>query len=287
MMLLMTLAVGVALAACDSDGDGQPGTPPSTQPPTTSPTPSPEPSSSQTGVTPQPPTRTPKPSQTCTATNTSNPTATLIGQFNMSAYYIPIENEVRFQGSGTVPIPSSYTKWNIGKYLSIKGSNYYWNEEDGAERAKLDFLYSHDSVCMQGTGKLTNGRYISCAVQVDWVGIASDARRNQKDPPESFIGFEWAIDKDLTPFETVARCATSAMIDDGDELIIPELQTYLTQHGGSGILRVTDTGGALCSTPYETLDLFVGEGQGGFDAYLELMQRTGDDIPALVTVYKQ
>ncbi|MFZ1042701.1 MAG: hypothetical protein WCA79_12060 [Anaerolineales bacterium] len=44
------------------------------------------------------------------------------------------------------------------------------------------------------------------------------------------------------------------------------LNDYLTQNGGDGTLTVTDTGGELCtqaSKQYNTLDIFVGEGDQG------------------------
>jgi RHS repeat-associated protein len=291
LLLVVGLAFGLSLAACNG-GTEPPDTgtpipiPPSSTP--TPPTPTPQPTNPPTG-TPRPPTQTPTTPLTCpTPTNTPipSPTGRLIGLFNMSAYYVPTEDEPRFTSS-TVPIPSSYTKWSLGRYLSSIGPNFFWNDPAGAERANEKFLYFSDSVCMQGTGKLSNGRYIGCSVFVDWNGIASESRRNQENPPESFIGFEWAIDRELTPFRTVARCA-SGVLSYGNELIIPELQSYLIQHGGDGVLKVADTGGALCTTPYETLDLFVGEGQGGLDAYIDLMSRTDrGEIPEFVTVFKR
>jgi hypothetical protein len=202
----------------------------------------------------------------------------------MSAYYIPMENQY---SGGTVPIPSAYTKWSIGLYLSDLGPNFYYSDPDYTQRAKANFLYDASGICEQGSGKLDNELYISCVTHVDWDGIASESRQKQREPRESFIGFEWKLDRELIPYGTVARCNNAtAILSENDKLYIPELQSYLKGNGGNGILKVTDTGGDLCSSP-ETLDLFVGEGYAGHTAYLEFMNRTGIDFPQYVSVYKQ
>ena len=232
------------------------------------------------------------PSATCTVTLTpiSQDQGTFVGKFNMSAYYIADEDETRFS-SGVTPIPSDLSMQKFGSYLSTKGPNYYF-DHTSAQSAKEDFLFRSDSVCMQGTGRLSNGWKISCTAVVDWNGLANDERRNRTNDP---IGFEWAQERELRPFNTVARCKFG-VLQENDELLIPELQSYLAEKGGEGLLKVTDTGGALCPTPtkaFESLDLFIGEGEIGLNNYIDFIGRPSLNpsdpkfISEMVSVYRR
>ncbi len=302
--LVLLLSLGMGLAACD--GVPPEDIPSSPHPPTNPPgdsdpgTSLPNPTDTPLPPSPYP---TPTPTPTCTPSPipptpippTPTPPDTLVGQFNMSAYYITLESE--YSGK-KVPIPSAHTKWaNAGLYLSST-PKYYWNEPGGAQMAKEDFLYEATGLCYQGSGKLENEQYISCVTHVDWTGIASVERRRafpdieMRQPAKSFIGFEWGGSKVLSPFETVAVCTVSKYFTEGDTLIIPELQPYLRQNGGSGVLEVTDRGGALCKSP-ESIDLYVGEGNHALGIANEFFNRANlsenhpDYIPQYISVYKR
>lgn len=79
--------------------------------------------------------------------------------FNMSAYYVPVEDEFPAQPLVRIPTDSSLAE-TFGHYLS-QNRAFYTNVENDAQQARYEFLYRSDSVCMQGSGKLHDGRYIN------------------------------------------------------------------------------------------------------------------------------
>jgi len=255
LMLLMVLALGAVLAACDDEG--QPPTQPPTQPPGGTPSPiSPSPSPSQPGGTPQPPSWTPKPSQTCTATNTFTSTPTPnwvpVGTFNLSAYYVVHETQYYSgPGSQSGPIPT----------LDNITANKY-------------FLFSDAGVCMAGTGKLKDGSYIGCTSHVDWnteevinnqYGTWSYMMPANHPKYREGIDFFWK-DQPAPPkhkaFETVAVCSSGLIPrnENGNvEIRIDNapFESIMQDHGADNILAVTDVGGGLCAT--NGIDVYVGE----------------------------
>jgi len=144
------------------------------------------------------------------------------------------------------------------------GGNPYACESDTDKirRARWDFLYDRaEGVCVQGTGKLNTGEYISCIADPDI--------------PNEDVRFDWQLpekvnrlENSVIPFETVATC--DGIITLGTEIVIPELESYLYERGADTTLKVVDTGEGLCtqdSDNYNTLDLFVGEGKTALEVH--------------------
>jgi hypothetical protein len=192
-----------------------------------------------------------------------------IGKLNLSAYYIPCEDQPEFAGGAKVPIRAIAGKG--GSYL--RNTGLYGDDVQEAQKANENFLYSRESVCMQGTGRLSDGRYIKCTtVSVNWDGVQP---RNQR----GGIGFYWKVTQSLTnlrAFKTVAKWQRSTLVPLGSRIYIPELVNYLAHWDSNftnGILEVTDKGGGLyCEeTDTETLDLFTGEGSRGCSAAIDLL----------------
>jgi RHS repeat-associated protein len=179
-----------------------------------------------------------------------------VGKFNLSAYYRPHESQ--FEGDPNVPIPA--TKPSAERqFLSRHGGYVAKSSDPNVLRASEGLLYDADAICMNGSGRLLDGRVISC------------------DPNPGSWRFDWSGPGRHRAFKTVARLTGSAYFDDGDRLLIPELMGFLGRFDTSfvdGVLEVTDVGGGLSSAGIEALDLFTGEGKEGLDAYNELMDCT-------------
>jgi hypothetical protein len=283
-LLVVGLAFGLSLAACN--GEGPVGGQTETPIPTGDQTPQPSPSPSQPGGTPLSSTTLPTPSPTCTPTGT--PTPTFIGEFIMSAYYIPTEEQYRSIGGAKVPIPAVKQRSidivgdpNVILYLSKTHQyDYIWNT-DNLRTAIWGFLYdTEEGVCMQGSGKLDSGEYISCTSPQ---GTAWEDVR-----------FDWQLDEKVNRFEnSVVEFETVAVPPDllgllpfGTEIEIPDLAPYINSYNADTTFTVTDTGEGLGTNvsgeAYPMLDLFVGEGQPGLDAYYELIRAFPRTIPVYV-----
>jgi RHS repeat-associated protein len=233
---------------------------------------------------------------TATATRmpTPEPTSTpvLIGEFILSAYYIPTEEQYRNSGGAKVPIPAVQQRSidivgdpNITLYLSKTHKyDYEWNT-DNLQTAIWGFLYdTREGICMQGSGKLDSGEYISCTAPQ---GTALEDVR-----------FDWQLservdrlENSVAEFETiaVAPALASGPLPFGTQIEIPELAPYLQSYNADATLTVTDTGEgldpAVSGEMYQTLDLFVGEGQPGLDAYYQLIRAYPKTKP--VKVYRK
>jgi len=186
-----------------------------------------------------------------------SPTTTpvLIGYFNLSGYYTTAEAQSIWAG-GPIPILSDPSKTNLGKYLSVINGRYT-NDLSQAQTAKRDFLQSGSGVCMQGSGKLINGGIIHCS---------------RTEPV-----FEWGSLGNVQAFNTAARCQWSNLLRSHDIIYVdaPWFRDFLAKHGNpTGFLEVTDVGQApgLCnSNGHEGIDIYLGEGQAAYDAWLEFV----------------
>lgn len=192
----------------------------------------------------------------------------------LSAYYAPTESQ--FPGT-PVPIKANEAARRNsggGNYLS-KVYPYYAVEEKDAQTASENFLFESESVCLQGMGRLNNGRYISCTEPRDWSGMPTPERR-------ATIGFEWKTNYEKhKAFLTAAVCKSGRIPSDGSARIyIPKLMPFLMGKPGAtdGVLTVNDTGEGLCRSPYNVLDVFVGTGSEGFRAYKELVNMTSTNV---------
>ena len=224
------------------------------------------------GGTVTPPTETPPPTPTEPPTEPPlcegcTPTSTFLGKFIMSAYYIPLESQYG-EDSAMWPI-YAVVHGDPGCKVVLStshkdGGNPYACESDTDKirRARWDFLYDRaEGVCVQGTGKLNTGEYISCIADPDI--------------PNEDVRFDWQLpekvnrlENSVIPFETVATC--DGIITLGTEIVIPELESYLYERGADTTLKVVDTGEGLCtqdSDNYNTLDLFVGEGKTALEVH--------------------
>ncbi|MGP8338093.1 MAG: hypothetical protein ACT6FC_07645, partial [Methanosarcinaceae archaeon] len=151
------------------------------------------------------------------------------------------------------------TKVGLGKYLSKYGG--YTNNENEALVAKSDFLSREQGgVCMQGSGKLADGRIIKCATVDE--------------------AFEWGADDSLDfvrSFETVARCQWSTLLNKGDNIWVDAdwFNDILRKNKNSnGFLEVTDVGQApgLCnSSGHEGIDVYMGVGQDALDSWRDFI----------------
>lgn len=205
---------------------------------------------------PHPPSRSDIPPSRCLPELT--PAREYVGEFNLSGYYRPHENQARWKGT-KIPIKASSTKDDIGKYLTKEYNHYATPEKEPYQCkpdgdflcAKQDFLEAYDSVCMQGSGVLETGEVISCS----------------ENPP----AFEWYQRRDVREFYTVARYKYSKLLRDYDKIYIdaPWFIELLRDHGNTnGELLVTDTGEGLYTTDnYESIDLYLGSGSTALDLW--------------------
>lgn len=179
-----------------------------------------------------------------------SPDWSYVGNFNLSAYYRPHESQ--FVKEPRTPVPSVR-----GGYLAQRGLDLEKPNEGGVLLASWHFLFDKDAVCMNGSGRILDGRVISC------------------DPKTG--RFDWSSAGLHRAFKTVAMFTGSTRFWEGETLYIPELVRFLGKWDPSfrdGTLQVTDVGGGLASGGTETLDLFTGEGEGGLAAYKDLMDCT-------------
>jgi len=187
-----------------------------------------------------------------------------LGKYRISAYYIA--EEAGFSSGATSPI-----MLKDGSFLHRIGSNQN-------VRANEYFLFSDAGVCMQGTGRLRDGRYIGCTRRVNWTVPDGGYRM----PPDADRAAIWFADKTsppvLTPFKNVARWTGSSLtLPIGTKLFAPDLVPFLRHWDKpgftNGMLTVRDVGGGLGPRQGEAgaLDLFVGyQTQHGYEAYQDL-----------------
>jgi RHS repeat-associated protein len=185
----------------------------------------------------------------------------LLGMFNISMYYIPNESQSRF----------SKELWGTDVVRLYRGGELMKvGSTEEQVKAKRAFLYSNEGVCMQGTGKLIDGRYIECAsTHVNWAGNYMPSEYEMKR-----IRFDLsrsAKRAKLERLKTVAASESSNVPMD-IPLYIPGLIGFMEAvdpgYSGRGIFRRTDSGGGLA---INTLDIYVGEGSLGYSAYDALM----------------
>jgi hypothetical protein len=163
-------------------------------------------------------------------------------------------------GLGKIAIKADPSKANLGKFLSTDGG-YTFNEAF-AQTAKKDFLESPSGVCMQGSGMLEDGRIIHCS-RTDRV-------------------YEWGNLANVRPFETVARCQSSKLLDITNTIEVdsPWFSEFLAAHGNQkGLLQVTDNGQAsgLCSSAgQEGIDVYFGVGQDAYDIWKKFISQDSD-----------
>ena len=264
------------------------------QPPVVT-TPTPTPSANETPPATEAPAsgpNNPPLCEGCTSTSTSK------GKFIVSAYYIPLEEQYG-DDSAMWPIYAvAHGQPGCKVVLSTShknGGNPYACEGDSEHtlKARWEFLYDRKvtvgsnprdgaGVCVQGTGKLKNGEYISCVAPPNI--LDEDVRFDWQLPEKVSI-----LQNSVRPFDTVAVCYNKSTGQEsvlhpymGKEIVIPELKSYLQDHHADTTLTITDTGEGLCTGQPETLDIFVGEGQDGLNAYYEAIR---PPTPREVTVY--
>jgi RHS repeat-associated protein len=185
-----------------------------------------------------------------------------LGAFDMSGYYFPREEDWRGKQRPIRAHPEYFYRYfpqstPLGYLKETGPGSYEYTTGESIQTAKEGFLYSNESVCMQGTGRLRNGKYISCGTSVTWQGVAP--RNVQSD-----IRFWWNIDVSKhRPFVTVAVCKGTIDHTSGIRIFIPELMQLLESYdpGNPGWLEVNDTGGRLCHPPINGIDLFTGTGE--------------------------
>jgi RHS repeat-associated protein len=207
------------------------------------------------------------------------PGCTYIGNFNLSAYYAPLETD---WGGNKVRVPATeYFARTVGKYLGNEKSCVgtatglcYMDDPDYALRASEKFLYRSDSICYQGMGKVEDGRYISCTVRVTWTGMPTIREG---------IKFEWkGKPGQYVAFKTAASNPNNQQLK--DELIyIPELVTALEENGVShpnldGWLTVSDVGGGLSMN---SIDIYIGEGDQALFRYYSIVRQI-EDTPVYI-----
>ena len=200
------------------------------------------------------------------------PGCTYIGNYNLSAYYAPLEVEYpgdKVRVHATQRAVDLYGGKYLGNSASCQGTRTgpcYVNETELALSAKAEFLYRSDSICEQGMGRVEDGRYISCTtVSVTWDGMPAntgDIRFEWKGEPGRFVAFE-----------TAARNPGNEILE-GAGVYIPELVTILEGLGLShpnldGLLTVTDVGMGL---GMNTIDVYIGEGQAAFSQYYDIVR---------------
>jgi RHS repeat-associated protein len=173
-----------------------------------------------------------------------------VGLFNLSGYYTPLESDSTWTG-GKIPIPADPNSYKWGHYLTTDGK--YNDNVVFAQTAKSDFLNDmQSSVCMQGSGKLIDGRIIHCS--------------------RKYPVFEWGSKETsiarVKAFDTVAICKNSSLRQN-DEIYIdaPWFETFMSGYDHDVILNVVDTGGGLCKTPYSSIDVYLGEGSTAYSAW--------------------
>ncbi len=272
-LIVLGVSLGMGLSACGTN----PAPPPPTVTATIAMQATPNPAIETATVTPSIPVpsyppvpivATPCATVTITYTLGTPTPGTLIGEFAMSAYYFPIEDQYTVGADVAIPADKE-AKVNSGYppdayvYLSSAGPYHYNNlGPDHYEYANWSFLNDPKGVCYQGTGKLNSrhgGYYIGCTT-----------------PPGTTPAFEWQTQQKLNSvakFQTVAVSPSHAggLLPLGTRIEItdPDLVSYLRKHGNkNATLTVTDIGEALDD---KTLDLFVGEGPDGLSAYYELL----------------
>jgi hypothetical protein len=188
--------------------------------------------------------------------------------FKASAYYLPYEGD--YPPTNEVPIPAA----QVANYLSkTQDGFFYHNDIAMAQTAYGGFLYDSEGVCLQGSGQLRNGRYISC------VAPPGTPREN--------IKFDWTPlgrTENLVPFETVAVCSGGSIphptLDNAGNLQgeTPELklegegvENYFRSRGKDNIVKVTDVGEGLCpgGNPWGQylIDIYIGVGDAAFNAH--------------------
>lgn len=195
------------------------------------------------------------PASTQTPGSTPTPSWRTLSMYNMSAYYITHETQYYQRNSLSGPIPSL--------------NNTYANKY---------FLFSKGGVCMQGTGRLKDGRLIGCTKKLNW--SVSESIKNEyghweyimppENPSRESTPFFWKTEndiKDFVAFETVAVC-NDGKIPRGSEIRIPGIMETLRKDtnasfiaglilGKDDVFKVTDVGGALCERG--AIDIFIGE----------------------------
>jgi len=201
---------------------------------------------------PAPPTPPPSP-DAC-----PGPGCIYIGEYNLSAYYAPLEAE--WPGEKIKVLATEYFEEHFGKYLgnqqSCQGTSTglcYTNASSYALRAKDQFLYRSDGICEQGMGKVEDGRYISCTTDFgfEWKG-----------EPGRFIAFETAASNPGNETLRGAAVYIPGLVAtlEGQDLSHPNLDGWLT---------VTDVGEDLAMN---TIDVYIGEGQAAYNRYYRIVR---------------
>ena len=197
-----------------------------------------------------------------------------VDHVNLSAYFTLLESD--YYGE-KVPVKTNEALQRItgGAYLLKDAFNATTNYVNSAQEARSNFLYGSDGLCMQGSGKLENGMYVSCTDRCD-----------------NIIGFEWlfedaaAASQHIVALETAARCPWNSLTPfrRGDKVEIPALTSIMRSWGKDEFFTVTDTGGGLCKDTNtghpDTLDIYIGEGRYAYNNYANDLIKFND-----VTVY--
>jgi len=201
-----------------------------------------------------------------------------------SGYYIPTESQAREYGGGLdIPIPAP--DWaGADLYLAqnptpSKQFSHNW-AEDLPQKANEFLLYDHDYTCLQGSGKLDNGGYITCQNpdKLWWSkpAYAGDSIRER-------VSFLWAdtnqtgLITSLNAFNTVAVCPGS-QLQSGDKiqlvgLVGDPMKKLQEKKNTEAIFTVVDVGEGLCPQNSidgkSRIDIFTGEGAAAYyDAVL-------------------
>jgi hypothetical protein len=171
-----------------------------------------------------------------------------MGHYNLSAYYVTHESQY-YSGpdSKSRPVPS----------LNNSTANKY-------------FLFSEGGVCTQGTGKLNNGDYIGCTAHVDWdysnpehtYIMPPDDKEHRENLP--FVYKHALTPPKFIPLNTVAVCNGGSIPRDESgsveiRIVNNDLRAIMTKYNEDNVFMSTDVGGRLCTSPLNTIDIFIGE----------------------------
>jgi len=196
-----------------------------------------------------------------------------VGDFNLSGYYTPYETQTTWKGA-PYPIEADHDMQGRGKYLSIDGG--YTNDTSKIQYADREFLQRKDGVCMQGSGILPNAhnRVILC--------------------DEHDKKFEWDYSNKIANYRigrTCARCNHSKLLNYYDYIYVDsnwfnEFLNGLSNNIGQLTVNDAGTASGLCnSNGHEGIDVYLGEGQAGYDLWWAYNQRDTDKESDLTGTY--
>jgi RHS repeat-associated protein len=221
---------------------------------------------------------TPTPDTTPTSPPTPTPIREFVGNFNLSGYYTPIYEKQTWVGDNTLAETNPNNKSAIfyGPFLARGGG--YTKDKRWALSASEGFLGYNGGICTQGTG-IIEGRVILCSTS-----FPNPAK------------FTWGSFEDdlahLQAYKTVARCGSSRFLGKNETIYVDAawFNDILEKNNPKNELIVTDTGNyipGLCNPPNgnEGIDLYFGEGQDAYLAWLAFQNKKAEAVAKTGTKY--